>query len=55
MFFYRIWGVESFSEPEPGIAVLEVRTVHTGSAVPNSVGRRTLAGAKFAVLGPLDF
>ena len=29
--------------------------MHTGSAVPNSVGRRTLAGAKAAVFAPLDF
>ncbi len=49
------WGVESFSEPQPGIALLEVRSVQTGSAVPNSVGRRTLAGAKVAILAPLDY
>ncbi len=41
----EVGGGESFSEPQWGIALLEVRSVQTGFAVPNSVGRRTRAGA----------
>ncbi len=56
-------GGESFSEPQPGIALLEVRSVQTGFAVPTRVGRRRFS--RFVALvvkeksktyfAPLDF
>mgnify|MGYP000420684984 CR=1 FL=1 len=41
------WGGESFSEPQQGIPMLEVRSVQAGFAVPNRVGSSDAGGRGF--------